>query len=157
MPRLHRDTEVTSARVVRAPGGVLVARQQCPATSREGSQSLLGRRSVGSSPIVFEWACSTGTSRYLHCRARCQTVLDDWQGVDGPCVLLVWQQGLSRPVGQRVDADSATDPEVVAGLSLPDRFIIYTDCPHGHRVDVDGSCVDGTWTESLLRNGDPST
>ena len=33
----------------------------------------------------------------------CGTLLERWQGKDGPCALLVWKQGEAVPVAMRAD------------------------------------------------------
>lgn len=75
----------------------------------------------------------------------CATALDEWQGSDAACALLVWRQGLRNPVAQR--ADEPLDD--IENLRLPDQFRISTNCPNdGQPLDADGRCVDGVWQET---------
>jgi hypothetical protein len=70
----------------------------------------------------------------------CRKELRAWQGYYGPCLLLVWTQGIGHP--------QATDLHVdVDGVALPDEFLIYSrDCAcFDHGVEAVGRCVDGLW------------
>jgi hypothetical protein len=70
----------------------------------------------------------------------CGTALGNWQGKDGPCLLLLWTQRIREP--------RATDSDVDAkGVALPDEFLIYSyDCAcFDYGVEVVGRCVDGVW------------
>jgi hypothetical protein len=75
----------------------------------------------------------------LRCPACCGE-LRNWQGKDGPCLLLTWQQGSGEAL--------ATDPELdVRGVALPHEFLIYSyDCAcFEGGVEAVGCCIDGVW------------
>jgi hypothetical protein len=75
--------------------------------------------------------------------------LRDWQGKDGPRLLLVWEQGIRLPRNTSLEGD-------VEGLTLPEEFLIYSyDCqcfPRG--VEAVGRCVDGVWQSTALLTAD---
>ena len=84
----------------------------------------------------------------LHC-PDCATPLKDWQGLEGPCLLLVWQQGQIAPVAHQVVEESRLGREVLATLRLPDEFDIYTNCDQcGRWIAARGRCLNGGWSES---------
>ena len=87
----------------------------------------------------------------LACPA-CGTLLaDDWQGTDGPCGMIVWQQGRADPVDQPIDDDARLGRDALAALRLPDRFTIRQRCcSERFMVEATGRCVDGTWTSTEL-------
>jgi hypothetical protein len=79
----------------------------------------------------------------------CGNELRDWQGKDGPSLLLVWQQGVRRP--------RATNLEVnVVGLSLPPVFSLrsFTCACFEHGVEAVGRCIDGVWQETRFLTAD---
>ena len=52
----------------------------------------------------------------------CGTELGDWQGKDGPCLLLVWRQGLAAPLGQAMDEESQLPNSGLQQFRLPVEF-----------------------------------
>ena len=56
---------------------------------------------------------------------HCGTVLNEWQGKEGPCALFVWQQGRKHPIDQRIDAEVRWAPEELTRFELPERIVIY--------------------------------
>jgi hypothetical protein len=98
----------------------------------------------------------------LPCPA-CGKTLADWQGEDGPNLLLVWKQGERFPIDCRL-ADEMYHQGKASFLRsgrhvLPERFEFHTDvCDCNHLVYGVGRCVDGVWTEAELmspRNARP--
>jgi hypothetical protein len=80
----------------------------------------------------------------------CHTELRDWQGKDGPCLLLVWTQGSREPQPTDLEIDRSS-------LSvLPDEFLIYSyDCAcFDRRVEAVGRCVDGVWQSTEFLTAD---
>ena len=89
----------------------------------------------------------------LACPA-CSRPLEDWQGKDGPCALIIWRQGVTAPVGQPIDDDARLDPEDLEKLRLPEEFEIYTSCCHPRFfVEAIGRAPNGTWEETELATG----
>ncbi|MEZ4446324.1 MAG: hypothetical protein R3B72_45015 [Polyangiaceae bacterium] len=85
----------------------------------------------------------------------CGAALPDFQGKDGPCLLLIWQQGIASPVGCDVDEISDLDEGArqswLETFSLPQRFTFYDRCEGCTEwVVFTGFCENGTWTESVL-------
>jgi hypothetical protein len=79
----------------------------------------------------------------------CNQPLDDWQGKDGPCLMLVWVQGHAAPIDQSVDEESRLPPEILDQLRLPEEFYFHTEgCRCGRVILARGRCVDGVWSES---------
>ena len=56
-----------------------------------------------------------------HC-PYCDGALGDWQGKDGPCLLLVWRQGVAAPVEQMGDAANRVAAEHLLQFRLPEEF-----------------------------------
>lgn len=87
--------------------------------------------------------------------------LETWQGKDGPCALLVRQEGVSHPVEHRVDAEVRWTTDELAdskALALPHSFIIYTyDCPRHQPVKARCLTRDGAWISTDILWPDPST
>lgn len=83
---------------------------------------------------------------------RCGEPVDGWQGKQGPCALLVWVQGVARPIAQRVDEDARLDDTQLATFTLPDEFEIYGECPNGHETILRCRCTDGIWTQATLED-----
>lgn len=76
--------------------------------------------------------------------------LTGWQGKDGPCALLLWEQGKAAPVDQLVDDEVKLARERLDRFSLPERFEIYTT--EGDRWWVaEGRAARGVWAETVLR------
>jgi hypothetical protein len=71
------------------------------------------------------------------CCPKCGAELREWQGKDGPCVLLCWKQGEKYPVGGLMSADS--DEKVEDRSTLPETFGIYTSCGEC-RAWIDATC-----------------
>jgi hypothetical protein len=79
----------------------------------------------------------------------CGTDLRDWQGKDGPNLLLVWRQGVRRP--------QPTDLEVAVNhLSLPPEFLLRSSTCQcfGNGIEAVGRCIDGVWSETQLLTAD---
>ena len=69
----------------------------------------------------------------LNCPA-CGKELEGWQGIDGPCALMVWRQGVAAPVKQQIaDEDVRLTAEDLDHFRLPEQFLIYTNCCGGDR------------------------
>ena len=79
----------------------------------------------------------------------CGSVPEEWQGGNGPCALLVWQQGREEPIEQRVD-DEVSMFESLRHSRLPDTFEFGGYDEAGHELRVTGRTVDGVWIESVL-------
>ena len=79
----------------------------------------------------------------------CGNSLREWQGKDGPCALLVWQQGHRSPVEHRVDADVA-DLDGFANVRLPPTFWLDAVDESGHNLIAAGESSDGVWAETSL-------
>jgi hypothetical protein len=86
----------------------------------------------------------------------CGALLDDFQGKDGPCALVRWQQGQMHPVGEEGDPLPGDPPPRVdlTEYRLPDVFVFYTWCECGRSLELTGFCSDGTWASTAL--GDAS-
>jgi hypothetical protein len=63
----------------------------------------------------------------LPCR-WCGTLLDEFQGKDGPCNLLVWRENIAAPVDQRCDEEWRTATDLRDGLRLPEIFGVTGSC-----------------------------
>jgi len=84
----------------------------------------------------------------------CGAAFEVWQGKDGPNALFVWRQGDARPVDQRVEDESRTDPARLPEFALPDRFTIHGWCVSGHGTQATGQCREGVWTRFDLSPDD---
>lgn len=88
-------------------------------------------------------------------RLRCPVdgnPLLEWQGKDGPCLLLVWQEGTKHPVDHRVDEEVRLSTLDLKSFTLPSRFVIYSfDCPVHQPVFAACATRDGIWTSTELR------
>jgi hypothetical protein len=81
----------------------------------------------------------------IRCSA-CGGEVRDWQGKDGPCLLLIWRQGVAAPLGQR------SDPEwhvAIEHLRLPAEFAIGGSCRCGRHNEAFCQSVDGTWARTV--------
>ena len=77
----------------------------------------------------------------LNCPA-CGSPLNGWQGKDGPNALMIWQQGTSHPINQRIkDAHNEIEQRQLAEFRLPEKFQIYTSC-----------CGEGFFCRSSMSN-----
>ena len=85
----------------------------------------------------------------LHC-PRCGSELAGWQGKDGPCALVVWQQGAPAPTHHDVDEECRLPRDKLDQLRLPGIFGLYTACSCGNWVAATGFCQNETWTETAL-------
>lgn len=87
----------------------------------------------------------------LHCPV-CNSALESWQGKDGPCMRLTWQQGNKFPVAHEWPEEYVANDEVyLESFVLPSHFEIYTDeCNCGRVIDVYGSCEDKVWIRSEI-------
>ena len=82
---------------------------------------------------------------------HCGTALDEWQGKQGPCALLVWRQGRKHPIDQRIDEEIRWAPEELTRFELAERFIIYTSCcSHDFQVEAVCTTEEGVWSESRI-------
>lgn len=83
----------------------------------------------------------------LHCPV-CGSLLDGWQGKEGPNGLMVWRQGVAAPIAQSFDNDEVElSPEQLAKFRLPKQFTINTYCC-GRRFPVEAMCSTSgeTWS-----------
>jgi len=85
----------------------------------------------------------------LHC-PRCDSEVAGWQGKDGPCSLVVWQQGVPAPTHQEVDDDFRLSNDDLTRLRLPVVFGLYMGCSCKSWVIATGFCRNETWTETAL-------
>lgn len=77
--------------------------------------------------------------------------LRGWQGKNGPCKLLVWQQGETAPISQRMDAQWRDTPEKLGAYRLPDgEFKIYTYTPNHAWIEASIVVSNGVWIRSRL-------
>jgi hypothetical protein len=83
---------------------------------------------------------------------RCGATLSDWQGGDGDCLLLLWQQGKQFPIATDWPKEDIKDNDVEAALRscgpLPPKFRIYCFCDACDRdrpIIAFGQCVGGIW------------
>jgi hypothetical protein len=81
----------------------------------------------------------------------CRKPLNEWQGNDGPCALLVWRQGVATPVDQLMSDDVRLDAVALERFRLPATFTIYGYCC-GQRFRVEAHCnsLDGVWNSTEL-------
>ena len=82
----------------------------------------------------------------------CGRRFSEWIGYDGPCGLMVWQQGLPAPVGQRVSEDARLLPADLASRRLPTMFLIGAErcCSDRFGVEAIGSAPGGVWSSTAL-------
>ena len=79
-------------------------------------------------------------------------LLSDWQGKDGPCALLLWQEGAAHPVAHLVDEELRLPPEMWERFTLPIRFTIYSyDCPLHKPIVAICTMRDGIWASTELQ------
>ena len=77
---------------------------------------------------------------------RCGEALDDLQGKDGPCLLLVWEEGSRSPVGQGSDDPWKVSPADITRAVLPAVFGFYGECSSCHAWhDFTGYAAKGVW------------
>jgi hypothetical protein len=81
---------------------------------------------------------------------ECGTLLERFQGKDGPCAQLVWTQGERFPkMDPHVDEAWHLSAADLAKRALPAQFCFYTSCPHCNCWSIfTGFCDDGVWRES---------
>lgn len=82
----------------------------------------------------------------------CDFLLTNWQGKDGPCLLLTWQQGVKFPVAHELPEESVDDSKsFLESWSLPPRFEIYSDeCRCGRLIEAYGICEQGVWSRTEI-------
>ena len=81
----------------------------------------------------------------------CGAALEGWQGHEGPCLLLVWKQGVAAPVEQLADEENRFPPEELAELRLPERFFIHAwCCSRDFAVEAECQAPGGTWSRTEL-------
>src|SRR5271170_4649472 len=85
----------------------------------------------------------------LHC-PWCESPLTGWQGKDGPCRLVVWQQGAPTPTRHEVDDEHRLARHELDQLRLPGVFGLYTECRCTKWVIATGFCQNETWREVAL-------
>ncbi len=86
----------------------------------------------------------------LPCR-WCGAQLAEFQGEQGPCELLVWQERRPEPVDQRCDDQWRLPDTVRQGLRLPSPFAIRGVCEScTNHSDFTCYTVSGTWIDSVL-------
>ncbi|MFT3764576.1 MAG: hypothetical protein QM820_03525 [Minicystis sp.] len=81
---------------------------------------------------------------------QCGSDLAGWQGKDGPCNLVVWQQGVLAPTHQEVNDELRLARDQLAQLRLPAVFGLYAECPCKLWVTATGFCRSDTWAETAL-------
>ena len=92
---------------------------------------------------MFDYYRPTNT---LECPI-CRVPLTEWLGGDGPCALLVWQQGIAAPIGQTTEEENKLAPSRREQFRLPPKFWICSyDC-EVHCVKAECTAPDGTWAE----------
>jgi hypothetical protein len=78
----------------------------------------------------------------------CGNTPSDWQGQDGPSVLLVWSQGHASPTEHKVDAE-LQNHDVLRDARLPDTFSFAGWDANDHRLEIAGSTLGGVWTDRV--------
>jgi hypothetical protein len=77
----------------------------------------------------------------------CGCVLERFQGQDGPCQLLTWEQGRATPWSM----DSNEDASDLHDAVLPKQFGFYTDCAGCLRwLEFIGVSRDGVWRDVVV-------
>ena len=83
--------------------------------------------------------------------ANCGELLRNWQGKQGPCALLVWRQGHTKPVGgpaaEPGEEPTATRPQ---RFTLPESFEFYAFCECNHQTLACGTTEAGVWSRSEI-------
>jgi hypothetical protein len=80
---------------------------------------------------------------------HCGAVLRDWQGKQGPCGLLAWRQGHSKPVGgPDPEPGQESNTTWLERFSLPDSFEFYSFCECNHQTLARGTTESGVWSHS---------
>ena len=78
---------------------------------------------------------------------HCNAILRDWQGKQGPCVLVTWRQGEANPVrGPSPTVDE--DPSWLLRWALPETFEFYSFCDCNHETIARGTAQAGVWKHS---------
>lgn len=87
----------------------------------------------------------------LHCPV-CNSALEGWQGKDGPCMLLIWQQESKIPVAHKLPEENIDNNKVfLESFVLPSHFEIYTDdCKCERLINAYGFCEDEVWCRSEI-------
>lgn len=82
----------------------------------------------------------------------CNTVLDGWQGKDGPCMQLTWKQGAKIPVAHIWPDECVPKDEIFfETFVLPRHFQIYTDeCICQRTIEAYGICNDEIWLQTEI-------
>lgn len=75
---------------------------------------------------------------------ECGRGLTNWQGKHANNLLLTWEQGLARPLGNLLLEDHAAQE-----LRLPDQFVFTTRCC-AHEYIGYGACIDGIWQRTTI-------
>lgn len=97
---------------------------------------------------MFDWYRPKGTQQCPHCDAE----LKEWQSKDGPCALLVWEQGQLVPVDQAVDEESRLEDDRLGKFRLPEHFEIYSyDCDKHAPTFASCDCENGVWTKMEIK------
>lgn len=82
----------------------------------------------------------------------CGSRLVEWQGKEGPCALLVFEEGRRDPVEHRTeDSELRWSDEEMELISLPERFLIYSyDCPTHQPIKAECVCEGGVWVSTKV-------
>lgn len=81
--------------------------------------------------------------------------LEKWQGKDGPCRLLIWQEGVKHPVDHWVDEEVRFSASDLEAITLPQTFTIYSsDCPMHHLIVANCTAIDSTWCSTEIDQQD---
>lgn len=77
--------------------------------------------------------------------------LDEWQGKDGPCGLLVWTDGKKYATDDWVDETVRLSASDLERFTLPPTFTIYScDCPMHWPILATCVTVDGIWCSTQI-------
>ena len=82
----------------------------------------------------------------------CGEALSGWQGKNGPCFLLTWEQGKRFPtrhgwIGECLEDDA----QILTTFALPETFEFYTDgCRCDRLIQAYGFCDNETWIRSEM-------
>ena len=99
---------------------------------------------------MFDWYKPAGNFKC----PKCSKLLESWQGKDGPCLLLVWREGVKHPIEHRVDEGVRFATESLGDFALPKQFRLYTLCCDLRMHYAIGFCHNGVWSETQLLDPD---
>ncbi len=83
----------------------------------------------------------------------CNTQMEEWQGKDSSCCLLVWRQGTRHPIDQNVDEECRISEKELSAIRLPEAFTIYAnDCQCPYFVVAHCYSPNGAWLKTEVEN-----